>query len=164
MFATGIKPLGAQAMDAHKDEHLASRVAIYCRVATIMYLTISLAFTTDRYWNSVLMEGMIPMYKDITGSSTKTLLSTVYDEVLLWCFTVYYLTLGHLCPEHQDAFDSLLTRFDISLDSASWPTLRGLLRRYLYHNAMSSRMLSMIERTAEGQSVPFVETLEDLSA
>lgn len=65
LIATGIKPVGAQAVEAHKYGYFASRVANYCRVATIMCLTISLASTTDDFWNSMLVKGMKPTYEDI---------------------------------------------------------------------------------------------------
>ena len=149
MVATGIKPMGAQAVEAHKHGYFASRVANYCRVATIMCLMISLASTTDDFWNSMLVEGMTPIYEDIATPSLEELLGTVYDEVLLWCLTVYYLTLGHLCPRHQQAFDLLLTRFDVSIEPASWVTIHGLLRRFIYYDVMGSRLHWMIETQAQ---------------
>lgn len=88
LVATGIKPVGAQALEANQHGHFASRVANYCRVATIMCLTITLASTTDDFWNSMLIEGMRPTYEDIATPPMEELLGTVYDEVLLWCLTV----------------------------------------------------------------------------
>lgn len=52
---------------------------------------------------------------------------------------------GHLGSLHLQAFHKLLKSSDIARKKGSWRTLRSLMERYIYHDAMDLRLLRMLE-------------------